>query len=132
MFGSLDNVQTPDDMGAGQRRRFCDDWFGRKDRGRQQQQQQSFGGSSFGMRGRGLSYESAGGGGLVRGEMSQNSFVLRGEERRGEQVAERRVRRKRAREVVRSEGEEDDGAQNMSQVLLVREESPSAQSSVAE
>ena len=69
---------------------------------------------------------------MVRGEISQSSFVLRGEERHGEQMPERRVRRKRAREVVRSEGEEDDGAQKMSQVLLVREESRSAQSSVTE
>ena len=141
VFGSLDNVQTPDDMGAGRRRRFCDDSFGRKQGGRQHQlQQESYsGGGSFGMRGQqsqrsDLYASAAGGGGTLTygsaggGMSSQNSYVLRGEAQRGEQAYERRGERKRAREVVRSDGEGDDG--RMSQVLLVNEETASAQSSV--
>ena len=85
VFGSLDNVQTPDDMGAGMRRRFCDDWFGRKQGGRQQQEAYS-GGGLCGMRGQqsqqSVPYASAGGGGALTygsaggGMRSQNSFVL--------------------------------------------------------
>ena len=135
MFGSLDNVQTPDDMGAGRRKRFCDEWFGRKQGGRKQQQlyqYDSYSGASGGMRGvqsqRSVPFASAGGGGPLTYGSAGDSFVLMGKDRRREEVHERSSgKRKRSREVVRSDGEDGEDAK-MSQVLL--EEIASPESSV--